>query len=111
MLRSFAGVAGRQAFDHSCFLLAEPRPEKFKCPATPHDMRIGRIIALFGAVMTALAGVGYWQMTRMATSFAGRPSPVDLQKTSKTAIVLICVGVLLVIVGTAVEIFGRDEDE
>ena len=73
-------------------------------------MRLGTLIAILGLILSALAGLYYWQLMQVAVVMAGMGGSSELNRRAWFAIGLFCVGLAIFLISVVINFITKDAD-
>ena len=73
-------------------------------------MSVGTITGILGLGLSSLGGLWYWRITQIAASFAGTTMSGSIDRTAKFALGVVGLGLIVLLIGMAVNFVARDED-
>jgi hypothetical protein len=73
-------------------------------------MRLGTLIAILGLILSALAGLWYWQIMQVAAALAWTNASSDPNRSAWFAVGLFCVGLAIFVISMVINFITKDED-
>lgn len=64
---------------------------------------------MVGLILSALGGLWYWRITKIAAGFVGTTVSASMDKTARFAIGLVCFGLIVSLAGIVINFSKRDD--